>query len=273
MGKTDSKRYVSKAVGADGYVPYTDQENKVWKILYDRQIKVLKGRACQEFIDGLKTLNLSKDKIPQPKDINEALSKVTGWGVETVDAVIPPGEFFELLANKKFPAASFIRTEEELDYLREPDIFHEIFGHCPLLTVPAYADFVENYGKIALTATAKQQKYLFRLFWFTIEFGLIKTSEGLRIMGGGILSSYQETLEALVAEQTGREDFAMEKALRTPYRIDMVQTHYFVLNNFDQLYDVLGKDILDHVDRAISLPDITPQNRPKKDGENVQLRN
>lgn len=265
--------YVSKQVDKNGNVPYTAEENRVWSILYRRQEKVLSGRSCPEFIDGLKILNFNQNRIPQPNEVNKVLGAATGWGVETVAAVIPPKEFFELLANKKFPAASFIRTEAELDYLKEPDIFHELFGHCPLLTVQAYADFVEAYGKLALKANSKQRKYLFRLFWFTIEFGLIQSPEGLRIMGGGILSSYQETQECLVKKNTGREPFDIDKALRTPYRIDMVQNHYYILENFDQLYTILNADILDRIDKVSELPDLEPEFKLMKDGEHVQFTN
>lgn len=253
--------YVAHEMTADGKIPWTDEDHKVWSYLYDRQIDAIKDRACSEYIEGIKKLGLSSNKVPQPKDVSKALMATTGWQVESVPAVIPPTEFFTLLANKKFPAASFIRTMDEVDYLKEPDIFHEVFGHCPLLTNQAYADFVEKYGKLALEAAPKQRRKLFRLFWYTIEFGLVATKDGLKIYGGGILSSKKETVYALEKEENGLlyHNFEIMKALRTPYRIDIVQPEYFVLNSFEELYTILSdNNVLDMIDEAKELGDFAP---------------
>src|SRR5471032_3103459 len=187
-------QYVAREPDAQGFIDYPAEEHAVWNTLITRQLKVIEGRACQEYLDGIEKLGLPHDRIPQLGEINKVLGETTGWQVARVPALIPFQTFFELLANKQFPAATFIRTREELDYLQEPDIFHEVFGHCPLLTNQAYADFTENYGKLGLKASPEDRKLLARLFWFTIEFGLIKTASGLRIYGGGILSSKEETI-------------------------------------------------------------------------------
>ena len=249
-------QYVSKQPDAHGRVPYTSLEDQTWAKLINRQNEIVKNRACVEFIEGLKKLNLPLDKIPQNHEVSEVLNKYTGWAVESVPAVIPAEEFFGLLANKKFPAATFIRIPEELDYLEEPDIFHEIYGHCPLLTNQAYADFMHQYGVLALNASKKQRTRLFRLFWYTIEFGLINTSEGLRIYGGGILSSKAET-EYAVDTNKGPELEALniQKVLRTPFRIDMIQPNYFVINSFDDLEKLLDPNVMTLVDEAILLGD------------------
>jgi phenylalanine-4-hydroxylase len=172
----------------------------VWNTLITRQLKVIEGRACQEYLDGIEKLGLPHDRIPQLGEINKVLGATTGWQVARVPALIPFQTFFELLASKQFPVATFIRTREELDYLQEPDIFHEIFGHCPLLTNPWFAEFTHTYGKLGLQASKEERVYLARLYWMTIEFGLLETPQGRRIYGGGILSSPKETVYCLSGE-------------------------------------------------------------------------
>jgi len=249
-------QYVSKQPDASGRVPYTTEEDQTWSKLIHRQNQVIQNRACNEFIEGIKKLSLPLDYIPQNDEISEKLEKYTGWGVASVPAVIPAEEFFGLLANKKFPAATFIRIPEELDYLEEPDIFHEIYGHCPLLTYPPYADFMHRYGLLALNASKKQRTRLFRLFWFTIEFGLINTPEGLRVYGGGILSSKAETEYAVdLISGPELEKLDIPTVLRTPFRIDMIQPKYFVIDDFSELYQLLDNNIMDWVDRVIELGD------------------
>ncbi len=191
MGK--ESQYVSKQPDENGIIHWTDEENAIWKDLVERQLECIPGKACDEYMKGLELLNLPKDRLPQLHELNEVLERETGWQVAAVPALIPFDEFFRLLANKQFPVATFIRTREEFDYLQEPDIFHEIFGHCPLLTNPAFAHFTHQYGKLGYAATPKERVYLARLYWFTVEFGLLQTKEGTRIYGGGILSSPAET--------------------------------------------------------------------------------
>ncbi len=161
------------------------------------QEAAIEGKACDAYMDGLERLQLPADRIPQLDDVSRVLQACTGWSVARVPALIPFSEFFQLLANRQFPAATFIRKRSELDYLKEPDIFHELFGHTPLLTNQHFADFTETYGRLGLAASKEERVYLARLYWFTVEFGLIDTPQGMRIYGGGILSSIGETEHAL----------------------------------------------------------------------------
>ncbi|MEA3167865.1 MAG: phenylalanine-4-hydroxylase, partial [Pseudomonas sp.] len=193
-------QYVAREPDAQGFIHYPPEEHAVWNTLITRQLKVIEGRACQEYLDGIDKLGLPLDRIPQLGEINQVLAETTGWQVARVPALIPFQTFFELLASKQFPVATFIRTREELDYLQEPDIFHEIFGHCPLLTNPWFAEFTHTYGKLGLAATKEQRVYLARLYWMTIEFGLVDTPQGRRIYGGGILSSPKESVYCLSDE-------------------------------------------------------------------------
>jgi phenylalanine-4-hydroxylase len=248
--KKNQSHYIAKPVDANGVVHYTDDENAVWQTLMQRQRPILQNRACDEFIHGLTCLSLPESVIPQCKDVSAVLQDLTGWSLEPVAALISFDKFFNLLANRKFPAATFIRTREELDYLKEPDIFHEIFGHCPLLTNPAYAEFVHTYGKLGVNATPQERVLLARLFWFTIEFGLMKTEAGLRAYGGGILSSMKETVYCVESDEAVRHPFDVMHALRMPYDIDVIQPTYFVLDRFDQLFDLTKLDILALVRQA-----------------------
>lgn len=236
--------YLAKKPDVNGYIAYTAEEDAVWRDLYERQIKIIEGRSCDEYMRGLELLNMPRDRVPQCEDISKILRRETGWTVAPVEALIPFDEFFRLLANRQFPAASFIRSREELDYLKEPDIFHEVFGHCPLLTDPLYADFVHQYGKIGLNANPKDRALIARLFWFTIEFGLVNTAKGLRIYGAGILSSKEETVYALESPIPQRKPFDPIVALRTPYRYDELQKVYFTLSSYNQLYDLVHLDII-----------------------------
>lgn len=244
--------YIAKKPNAFGYVDFTQEENETWKILFERQIKVIQNRACDEFIIGLEKLKLPSDHIPQCQEVSARLQPITGWRVTPVDAIIPLEKFFALLANREFPAATFIRTREDLDYLQEPDIFHEFFGHCPLLTNSAYADFVQWYGERALQTNKKAQSLLGRLFWFTIEFGLINSNKGLRIFGGGILSSYKETLYALESDTPQRISYNPNKILDTTYRYDEIQQCYFILNNIAELFELKTDEIIKLVENKIN---------------------
>ncbi|MCG8433731.1 MAG: phenylalanine 4-monooxygenase, partial [Gammaproteobacteria bacterium] len=206
MQKKTSK-YMAKLPDENGIVDYTDEENETWAFLYDRQMQLIQGRACDEYTYGLEKLALPADRIPQLPEVNRVLRNATGWEVAAVPALIPFGEFFALLADKKFPAATFIRRKEEIDYLQEPDIFHEIYGHCPLFTDPVFADFSHNYGKLGLKASKEERVMLARVYWLTVEFGLIDTPRGLRIYGAGILSSKGETEYALDSDTPERRPF------------------------------------------------------------------
>ena len=237
--KTKTK-YTAKQPDSKGHIAYTAEENAVWKILYDRQIALVQRYACPEYCEGLEIINMPKDRVPQLADISNALRPLTGWSVVPVPALITAEAFFTLLANKQFPAATFIRIREELDYLEEPDIFHEFFGHCPMLTNKIFADFMQKYGELTLSfPDEKDRELLARLFWFTVEFGLIQTKKGPRPYGGGILSSFGETQYCVDDAKPERQSFDVLNVLRTPYRIDIMQTVYFVIQNFEELFDLV----------------------------------
>lgn len=250
--------YVAKPVDENGNTPYTPDEDAIWQELFARQLPLLKGRACDEFLQGIEILNMPKDRIPQCPEISERLKRATGWVLEPVPALIPFDRFFYLLANRRFPAATFIRRREELNYLQEPDIFHEVFGHCPLLTNQAYADFTHTYGKLGLEANHEDRVMLARLYWFTIEFGLIATPLGIKAYGGGILSSINETVYSVDSDIPQRKAFNALEALRTPYRIDIMQPLYFVLNNFNDLFELTSMDLIDLIHQARQLGEYEP---------------
>ena len=262
MGK--STKYEAKVPDENGIIPYSDDEHAVWSELYARQIKIVEGRACQEFHDGLEILNLPQDRIPQPREVSRTLMERTGWQVEPVPALINFDRFFKLLAERKFPAASFIRSREEMDYLQEPDIFHEIFGHTAMLTHQAFADFTEAYGKAGVKASKQERVFLARLYWFTVEFGLLQTADGVKIYGGGIASSPGETLYSMESPEPIRRPFDPIDALRTPYRIDIYQTVYYILDRMDDLFDLAQADLLALIREARALGQFEATYPPKE---------
>jgi phenylalanine-4-hydroxylase len=258
-----SSQYQAKVPDANGIIPYSDAEHSVWADLYARQLGVIEGRVCQEFLDGLEMLALPQARIPQPHEVSAVLRERTGWQVAPVPALINFDHFFQLLSQKKFPAASFIRSREDMDYLQEPDIFHEIFGHATMLTHPGFADFTEAYGKAGVNASKAERVFLARLYWFTVEFGLLQTPAGLRICGGGIASSPGETHYALESPEPIRRPFDPIDALRTPYRIDIYQSAYFILDRIDDLFDLARADLLGLIREARALGAFTPTFPPK----------
>ena len=266
-----ASRYVSKNPNSQGIIEYTPEENAVWGELFERQQQLLPGRACDEYLHGLKVLNLNKHAIPQLTDTSKVLSHASGWSVVQVPALIPARHFFELLADRKFPAATFIRTREEMDYVKEPDIFHELFGHCPLLTEPVYADFVNEYAKRVLTMQEDDWPLLQRFFWFTVEFGLINTTAGVRAYGGGILSSINETVYSVESPKPNRIPFDPITILRTPYRIDMLQAVYFVIDSYQQLYDFLKLDLSDLLEQARKLGELAPTFPVDENNPNIHI--
>ena len=263
--------YVAREPDAQGFIEYPRADHQVWNTLITRQMKVIEGRACQEYLDGIEQLALPHERIPQLADINQVLDATTGWQVARVPALIPFQKFFELLANKQFPVATFIRSAEELDYLQEPDIFHEIFGHCPMLTNPWFAEFTHTYGKLGLHASKEQRVYLARLYWMTIEFGLVDTAQGRRIYGGGILSSPREAVYSL-STTPEHQPFDPIEAMRTPYRIDILQPLYFVLPDLKQLFDLARQDIMGLVAQAIRLGLHQPKFPPKPSTDNQPIK-
>lgn len=256
-------QYVARQPDEHGFIDYPEAEHQVWNTLITRQLKVIEGRACQEYLDGIEQLALPHERIPQLDEINRVLQAASGWRVARVPALIPFQTFFELLASQQFPVATFIRTAQELDYLQEPDIFHEVFGHCPLLTNPWFAEFTHSYGKLGLAATKDERVYLARLYWMTIEFGLVDTPQGRRIYGGGILSSPKETVYSL-SEMPEHLAFDPIEAMRTPYRIDILQPLYFVLPQLKRLFELAHQDIMAMVRQAMQLGLHAPKFPPKQ---------
>ena len=248
-----SSRYVAKIPDRQGRIHYTEEEHATWAKLYARQEDAITDVACVEYLHALERLDLPKKHIPQCADLSERLSDLSGWTVTPVPALINFEKFFRLLATKQFPAASFIRRPEDLDYLQEPDIFHEIFGHIPLLTDPRFAAFSQAYGAAGLAADKADHAMLARLYWFTVEFGLIQRADKLKVYGAGIVSSPGECTYALNDPRPQRKPFDALDVLRTPYRIDVYQTVYFVIDTFDQLFDLSQRDLGGLVRQAKSL--------------------
>lgn len=218
---------------------YTAEEHRVWQTLFERQTLLLPGRACDTFIEGMDALPLSADQIPDFRRINETLLKLTGWQVVAVPGLVPDEVFFTHLANRRFPAGQFIRNGAQLDYLEEPDIFHDVFGHLPMLLNPVMANFIQAYGQGGLRAQALGVlKPLARVYWYTVEFGLVRQTDGLRIYGAGIASSFSETRFCLADTSPNLVRFDLERVMRTEYRIDDFQESYFVLPNIDTLLEL-----------------------------------
>lgn len=266
-----SSRYTAHSPDEKGRIHYSPEEQQVWQILFDRQMKLLPGRACPEFTKGLHLLGLDST-IPQLPDLSARLKTITGWEVVPVAALISARDFFELLAQKKFPAATFLRVEEELDYVKEPDLFHEIFGHCPMLTETVYAQFVYDYACKVLTLAETDWPLLQRMFWFTVEFGLINTKDGLRAYGGGILSSISETVYAIESDVPLRIAFEPVAAFRMPYRIDRLQPVYFVIDNFQVLYDFVLADLTSLLKRTRELGEFPPLFACDPGNPNIHIR-
>ncbi|UTO05911.1 phenylalanine 4-monooxygenase [Moraxella sp. FZLJ2107] len=246
-----STTYQAHTPDASGFIRYSDDEHAIWHDLFVRQQSSIIGKACQDYLDGLDKLALPTTQIPQLADIDQVLQQTTGFATAAVPALISFSKFFGLLADQKFPVATFIRTREDFDYIQEPDIFHEIVGHCPLLTHPAFAKFTHTYGKLGLKSDKATRVFLARLYWFTMEFGLIDTTEGLRIYGGGILSSPAETEYAL-SDKPEYRPFNLNDILRTPYRIDKIQPIYYVIESPDVLFDLDEATLLTAISQAQS---------------------
>ena len=250
--------YTAKQPDASGYIHYSDEEHAVWRTLYARQHEVLPGRACRAYLAAHDDLALSPDHVPQCPEISERLEPMTGWRVTPVPAIIPADQFFALLADRQFPAASFIRDRRELDYLEEPDIFHEVFGHAPHLTDQRFAAFTHAYGRVGLSADDRDRELLARLYWFTAEFGLVDTREGPRAYGAGICSSPGETQYAVESPVPERRPFDVIDVMRTPFRIDTFQPVYYVIDGFDTLFDLANRDMNTLLREARRLGDFAP---------------
>jgi len=238
---------------------YSAAEHAVWRTLYRRQAALLPGRVVPAFLEGMERLSVAADGIPDFRRLNETLRSITGWEVVAVPGLIPDDAFFRLLADRKFPSGNFIRKPDELDYLEEPDVFHDVFGHVPLLTNPVFADFMQAYGEAGLKAEGGGVlSRLARLYWYTVEFGLFQTADGIRIYGAGIVSSRSETVFALESNSPNRIRLDRDRVLRTNYRIDDFQETYFVIDRFEDLFETLGHDLEVALRRAARLSDYTP---------------
>ena len=243
-----------------GWERYTAEDHAIWRTLFERQQRILKGRVCQEYLDGLEALGISSEGVPNFEEMNARLRRLTGWEVVAVPGLIPSRPFFQMLANRQFPAGTFIRSREQLDYLEEPDIFHDVFGHVPLLTNSAYADYMNEYGRIGLAAVEHGGvKFLARLNWYTIEFGLIRKPEGIQIYGAGIVSSFGEAKYVVDDPSANQLAFSLDRVLRTGYYIDDFQASYFVIDRFEDLFNLLSvMDFPSTFEQLRTLPAHTP---------------
>lgn len=221
---------------------YTPEEHAMYAQLFARQVNQARGQASEEFINSLERLGAA-DQIPRFAAISESLMRATGWEVVAVPGLIPESAFFSLLANRRFPVTVWLRAPAEFDYIVEPDVFHDLYGHVPLLFNPVFADYMQAFGRGGLKAEGLQAlEYLARLYWYTVEFGLIMSESGLRVYGAGILSSVGEMDYALTSPTPQRLAFNLKRVLRTPYKIDNYQATYFVVDSFDQLFDATAPD-------------------------------
>ena len=217
---------------------FTADEHAMWDRLFARQSDMLPGRAADAFLRGIDVLRLEKPGVPDYRELNARLTAATGWQVVAVPGLVPDDVFFDHLANRRFPAGNFIRTPEQLDYLQEPDVFHDVFGHVPMLADPVFADYMVAYGEGGLRSLKFDAlKQLARLYWYTVEFGLIREAGGLRIYGAGIVSSFAESVFALDSDSPNRIGFDLARVMRTDYRIDDFQQNYFVIDSLEQLLD------------------------------------
>jgi phenylalanine-4-hydroxylase len=242
-----------------GWDEYTAEDHGVWKTLFERQSRLLLGRACDSFVHGMQDLPMRADEIPDFRRLSDTLLQRSGWQVVAVPGLVPDEVFFEHLANRRFPAGQFIRKPHQLDYLEEPDVFHDVFGHVPLLMNPAIGDYIQAYGVGGLRA----QKLgvldkLARVYWYTIEFGLVQQKDGLRIYGAGIASSATESVFALDDASPNRLGFDLGRVMRTRYRIDDFQETYFVIEALDELLALAHIDFAPIYQRVDRLPDFEP---------------
>ena len=244
---------------AQGWDGYSARDHGIWRRLFERQSALLPGRACDEYLAGLDGLGVAADGIPEFERLSDILERATGWRIVAVPGLVPDEVFFAHLAARRFPATNWIRGPGQMDYLQEPDVFHDVFGHVPVLMNPVFADYMAAYGRGGLKAlTLGALPKLARLYWYTVEFGLIRTPEGLRIYGSGIVSSHGETRHCLDDPGPVRILFDLFRVMRTTYRIDDYQDCYFVIDSFEQLFDATRPDFTAYYDDLERLPDIAP---------------
>ncbi len=248
---------------------YTADEHAIWDELYQRQMDILPGRACSAFIEGTRRLDLGHGGVPDFARLSDELGALTGWSVVPVPMLIPDHVFFWHLANRRFPAGNFIRTRDSFDYIQEPDVFHDVFGHVPMLTDPVYADYMQAYGRAGWKAMRHNRlKALGALYWYTVEFGLVMEQGGLRVYGAGILSGPREAVFALEGQSPNRVMLNVDRVVRTDYVIDDLQPTYFVIESFEDLFrQTVGRDF-DRLYRALG-PGFTYANTAVIDVDDV----
>lgn len=251
---------VEECIIEQNWGAYSAADHNTWKTLYNRQLETLKARVCEEYLEGLKTLHLVADTVPDFAQMNKYLRAATGWEVLAVPGLIASKPFFSMLANRQFPAGTFIRTPEQLDYLEEPDIFHDVFGHIPLLSNPAYANYMQEYGRAGLAALEhKGIKFLARLNWYTIEFGLIKNNGEVKAYGAGIMSSYGEAKYLFNDPSANWLQFEIDRVLRTGYYIDDLQASYFTIDSFESLFkQCIERPFIPLYEKFRAMPALTP---------------
>jgi phenylalanine-4-hydroxylase len=248
---------------------YSQEEHAIWRLLFERQQKLLVGRACRDYLDGLQRLGVAPTGqgrglkadggIPDFRRLSDILDRATGWRIVAVPGLVPDDIFFAFLARRRFPSTCFIRRRDQLDYLQEPDVFHDIYGHVPMLMNPVFADYMQAYGEGGLKALRLGHlEQLARLYWYTVEFGLIATDEGLRVYGSGILSSAGESIYCLDDPRPTRLRFDLRRVMRTQYHIDRYQETYFVIDDFGQLFAATGPDFAPIYREIAILPEIAP---------------
>jgi len=258
MSSNATPRRVEHQQTDKGYVPvyttavveqdwerYSEEDHQTWATLFQRQMQLLQGRACREHLEALEGLRMRADRMPRFDEVNALLEPATGWTLVGVEGLLPELTFFEHLAHRRFPVTWWIRRPEQIDYIAEPDLFHDLFGHVPLLFDPVFADYMQAYGRGGVKAHSLGEaalQNLTRLYWYTVEFGLIRTPEGLRIYGAGIVSSKGESIYCLESGAPNRIAFDLKRIMRTRYRIDTYQKTYFVIDDFRQLFDATRPD-------------------------------
>jgi phenylalanine-4-hydroxylase len=224
---------------------YSNVDHEVWAMLFARQREILPGRASRAFLEAQDGMGMTPLQIPKFDDLNRALRSATGWELVAVEGLLPELAFFDHLAHRRFPVTWWIRTPEQMDYLSEPDLFHDLFGHVPLLMNPVFADYLQAYGRGGVKAHglgADALMNLARLYWYTVEFGLIREPDGLRIYGSGIVSSKGESIYSLESPAPNRIGFDLERVMRTRYRIDTYQKTYFVIDSYEELIEATAPD-------------------------------
>jgi phenylalanine-4-hydroxylase len=248
-----SSKYLANQPDETGRISYTAQEDSVWRDLVAQQQPSVDKLMAQPFLDGQRKLAISTDRVPQCVELSKNLHNLTGWKVAPVPALIGFNQFFKMLSERTFPAASFIRSRDDFDYIEEPDIFHEIYGHTPLLADARFAKFSQAIGDTGMQCEKSDYAWLIRLYWFTVEFGLVREGSDIKALGSGLASSPEELTYSVHDQSVVRKPFDVIDILRTPYRIDINQPIYFVLDSVEQLLEASKRDLIRDIKNAKTL--------------------